>query len=91
MTKRKRYSFSVVEEMIMNPDYKNLREGRIEVYDNRDKSGYACYEARFLIPEEFMDSFLETWDSKESNKMPFIRWDYPEVKRNKDGKSKNKR
>ena len=78
MTKRKRYSFSVVEETIRSPDYKNFRGGRIEVYDNKDKSGYACYEARFLVPIEFMDPFLEMWDSKESDEMPFIhlagRW-----------------
>jgi hypothetical protein len=71
MVKSKRYSFSGVEEMIGNPDYKNFKGGRIEVYDKKDKSGYACYEARFLIPIEFMDSFRETWDLKESDEMDF--------------------
>ncbi len=83
MPKRKRYFFSVVEEGIMNPKYKAYRGGRIEIYDKKDKKGYACYEARFLVPEEFMDSFRELWDFKESDKMPFIRWDYSEVKYNK--------
>lgn len=78
--KSKRYSFSVVEETIMNPDYKNYRDGKIEVYDNRDKSGYACDEARFSIPIEFMDSFFEMRDCKESNEMPLIHWDYSEAK-----------
>ena len=68
--------------MIMNSDYKNFRGGRIEVFDNKDKSAYACYEARFLIPAEFMDSFRETWDLKESNEMPFIHWDYSEAGKN---------
>jgi hypothetical protein len=76
MAKKKRYFFSVVEEMVMNPQYKGYRGGRIEVYDRKEKSGYACYEARFLIPEEFMDDFRKTWDFKESDKMPYIRWDY---------------
>jgi hypothetical protein len=79
--KSKRYSFSVVEETVRNPDYRNYSSGRIEVYDNRDKSGYACYEARFLIPIEFLDMFRETWDCKESNEMPFIHWDYSKVKK----------
>lgn len=48
--------FKVVEEAIMNPENKYFRGGRIEVYDNKDKGGYACYEARFFIPKEFMDS-----------------------------------
>lgn len=83
MAKSKRYFFSVIEEGIMNPKYKGWRGGRIEVYDSRDKKGYACYEARFFIPEEFMYSFREVWDFKESDKMPFIHWDYSEVKDNK--------
>ena len=82
--KGKRYFFSVVEEGIMNKKYQHFRGGRIEVYDTRDKSGYACYEARFFIPEEFMDSFRETWDFKESDEMPFIRWDYSEVEKDKE-------
>lgn len=80
MLKKKRYFFSVVEEMIMNPKYKGYRGGRIEVYDQKDKSGYACYEARFLIPEEFMDAFRKCWEFKESDKMPFVYWDYPHKK-----------
>jgi len=78
MPKKKRYFFSVVEEVIMNPKYQDYRGGRIEVYDRKDKSGYACYEARFFIPKEFINSFRETWDFKESDRMPFIHWDYPE-------------
>ena len=79
MKKRKRYFFSVIEEGIQNPKYRSFRGGRIEVYDRKVKSSYACYEARFLIPIEFMDSFREIWDFKESDEMPFIRWDYPEA------------
>ncbi len=71
---RKRCIFSVVEEAVRNPDYKNFRAGRIEVYDNQDTSGYACYEARFMIPIEFMNVFMETWDAKESDEMPYIHF-----------------
>ncbi len=67
----------------MNPEYKGYRGGRIEVYDREDKRGYACYEARFLIPEEFIEDFRNTRDFKESDKMPFMRWDYVEEKRAK--------
>jgi len=80
MSKKKRYFFSVVEEMIMNLKYKGYRGGRIEVYDQKDKRGYACYETRFLIPEEFIDSFRKCRDFKESDKMPFMHWDYPSAK-----------
>jgi len=80
VAKKKRYFFSVIEEGIMNPKYKDYRGGRIEVYDRKDKTGYAIYEARFFIPSEFINSFRETWDFKESDGMPFIHWDYSEVK-----------
>lgn len=76
MSKKKRYFFSVIEEMITNPKYNGYRGGRIEVYDQKDKRGRACYEARFIIPQEFIEDFRETWDFKESDKMPFIQWDY---------------
>ena len=82
MPKRKRYFFSVIEEGIQNPKFAGYRGGRIEVYDRKSKSGYACYEARFLIPKEFIDTFRDTWDFKESDKMPYIIWDYEE--QNKD-------
>ena len=76
----KRYFFSVIEEMIQNPDYFGYRGGRIEVYDNQSESPYAIYEARFLIPAEFMMSFRETFDFKESDLMPYFRWDIEETK-----------
>lgn len=41
----KRYIFSVIEEAIMNPEYQHFRGGSLEVYDNQDTGGYACYEA----------------------------------------------
>ena len=75
---KKRYFFSVVEEMVMNPDYQWGRGGRIEVYDSKSKDGYAIYEARFFIPKEFMDAFREVFDFKESDKLPMIRWDQKE-------------
>lgn len=72
-----RYFFSVVEECVMNPDYEGYRGGRVEVYDEQNNSGYAIYEARFLIPEEFFETFREMFDCKYSNLMPMIKWDYP--------------
>ncbi|MBI5196570.1 MAG: hypothetical protein HZA10_09625 [Nitrospirae bacterium] len=83
MAKKKRYFFSIVEEMIMNEKAKRFCAGRIEVYDNKDDRGYACYEARFLIPREFMDDFRKTWDRKESDEMPYIRWDYKSALENR--------
>jgi len=80
MSKSKRFSFSVVEMGVMNPKYKGFRGGRIEVFDRNRGDGYACYEASFLIPKEFMESFRAVWDEKESNKMPKIIWDCPKSK-----------
>ena len=78
MAKKKRYFFSLTEEMIMNEKADKFCAGRIEVYDTKSDFGYACYEARFMIPREFMDDFRKTWDGKESDEMPYIRWEYPQ-------------
>lgn len=81
--RKKRYYFSVVEEGIQNPKFYGYRGGRIEVYDRKSKSAYPCYEARFLIPAEFIDKFRDTWDFKESDKMPYIVWDYDDKTKKK--------
>jgi hypothetical protein len=72
--KNKRFFFNVVEEIVQNPDYFGYRGGRIEVSDEKDKSGYPIYEARFLIPEELYNGFLDWIDFKESDKMPLLEW-----------------
>jgi hypothetical protein len=71
----KRYFFSVVEECIMNSEYAGYRGGRIEVYDNESDSSYAIGEARFFLPEEFMEGFRNVFDFKDSDKPVFIDWD----------------
>ena len=80
MPKKKRYFFTLTEEMVMNKKYESFCAGRIEVFDSKNNTGYACYEARFTIPREFMEDFRKTWDGKESDEMPYIRWDYPKEK-----------
>lgn len=80
MAKKKRYFFSVIEEGIKDTKYKSFRRGRIEVYDSKSKNDYAIYEAKFLVPMKFMNSFRKVWDFKESDEMPFIHWDYDESK-----------
>jgi len=72
--KEKRYFFSIVEEVIMNTDYAGYRGGRVEVYDNRRNDGYASYEARLLIPEEFWEGFREVFDMKHSDLPVYIVW-----------------
>ena len=86
MPKKKRYFFNVIEEFIMNENAGKFCAGRIEVYDSKKGRDYACYEARFLIPKKFMIDFRKMWDFKESDEMPYIRWDYAEAKRNKKSK-----
>ena len=81
-SKNGRYFFSVIEESVMNPEYRWGRGGRIEVYDSKDKRGYAMYEARWFVPVEFADAFREVFDFKYSDHLPVIRWEklYPERK-----------
>ncbi len=76
--KKKRYFLSVIEEGIQNPKYQMFRGGRIEVYDSKSKSGYAVYEARWLVPLEVADAFRALWDFKEFDYLPYIRFDMKE-------------
>ena len=80
--KERRFFFSVIEEGIMNPDYKGYRGGRVEWFDKKDKSAksYASGEARFFIPEEFMGGFRELFDFKESDLPIMIDWRMKEEK-----------
>jgi len=78
----KRYFYSIVEEAIQNPEYFGYRGGRIEVFDNQSKSSYPIAEYRFLIPEEFIDGFRETFDFKESDLPVMIKWDMEIIKNN---------
>jgi len=70
----------------MNEDFRGYRGGRIEVYDRKAKSGYAVYEARWLVPEEMADEFIEVFDMKKTDKMPYLKWDFSETLGRKGGK-----
>lgn len=59
----KRYTLSVTEEVVQNPEFQWGRGGRIEVYDRDNKgNGYAIFEYRFFIPKELFDSFHSLFD-----------------------------
>lgn len=79
MKKQKRYFYSVVEEMIMNPAYAGYRGGRVEIWDHKSDSPFAAHEARFMIPEEFYEDFCKTFDWKTSELPIYIRWEKPEI------------
>jgi len=84
MKKEPRYFLSVVEEGVMNPKFFGYRAGRIEIYDNQSKSGYAIDEARFLIPEEFFHAFREVFDFKHTDMPVVIEWNmlnYPDERK----------
>ena len=87
MKKSKRFLFNVVEEFILNPDYKDYSGGRIEVFDKKNDSGFAIGEARFLIPTEFMEKFREVFDFKESDLPVYI--DFDVKKMIKDGQKRS--
>ena len=63
----KRYYLSVIEEMIQNPKHYAYRGGRIEIYDEERKDGYAVGEARFLIPEDMIVPFRKLFDGYETD------------------------
>ncbi len=77
--KQKRFFYNIVEETIQNPNYCGYCGGRVEVYDKKSASPYPIYEARFLIPEEFMSGFRELFDFKESDLPIMINWNFNEV------------
>jgi len=73
---KKKYFFSVIEEMVLNPMFEGYRAGRIEVTDNELNSAYpVIYEAHFLVPKEFYEDFRAVFEFKESNLMPRITWE----------------
>lgn len=80
---KKRFFFSIVEEMIMNRDYDGYAAGRIEVYDNKIGGGYHHYEGRFFIPLELLDDFRKLIDFVESDKPIYINLPM-KIPRNKD-------
>jgi hypothetical protein len=59
----------------MNENAKYFAGGRIEVYDERSKNGYAVYEGRFWIPIELMSAFRECFDYKELDRLPYLNFD----------------
>ena len=73
--KKGRYFLSVVEECIMNRTFDGFRAGRIEIYDEKKDTPYAIDEARFMIPEEFIEGFRELFDFKHTDKPIRIDWD----------------
>lgn len=74
---KKRYVYSIIEQAILNSRYHGYRGGRVEIFDRRDRSGYPVMEANFLIPEEFMDGFINLFDEKSSNVPVIIDWHAP--------------
>jgi len=74
--KHKRYRYSITEEAIMNMKFSQYRGGRVEVFDRKDKSGYAVYEGRFLIPEEIRDKFYDLFDGLETDLPLQISFDF---------------
>ncbi len=75
MPEKKRYFFSVVEEMIMNENAEKFRGGRIEVYDNKSKNGYAVYEGRWWLPIQIAQQFYDLFDGLETDDLPYLRFD----------------
>ena len=63
----KRYYFSVVEEMLSNPDYEGQRQARIEVYDRQDPSGFAITGGSFRGPNDFFRHLYDFFRNYETD------------------------
>lgn len=74
----KKYTLSVTEEVVQNPDYQWGRGGRIEVYENIGGrlSDYAVEEYRFFVPKEIFDKFHDLLDGLETDHPVKIRMDW---------------
>jgi hypothetical protein len=72
---KKKYHFSVVEEMILNPDFVAYRGGRIEVFERDSKSAFQDRELHFLVPKEVFEAFRDIWDEKEFDVLPKALWE----------------
>lgn len=82
--KEGRYFLNIVEECIMNNTFEGFRAGRIEIHDEKKDSPYAIDEARFILPEEFIDGFRDLFDFKRTDKPIRISWDmfkYPDERK----------
>jgi len=75
----KRYFFNCIEEGIMNPEYEQWRQMRVEVIDQSEEGkkhyGGVVYEACLRLPVEIFDAVYEAIDFKEADVMPYMRWD----------------
>lgn len=67
-----RYSFSCVEQVVQNPDWKGYRNFRVEVFDRKSKDAYAITEFSFTVPEALYDRLYEIWDGFETDHLPQI-------------------
>lgn len=71
-----RYSYSITEEAVLNEDFAGYRGGRVEVHDGQWADGYACYEWRFMIPENAFEKFSVFIEGLETEKPIMIRADF---------------
>ena len=58
----KRYSHSCVEQFIMNPLYHGYRNFRVEIFDNKNESGYDVDEVSINVPEELFEALYTAID-----------------------------
>ena len=73
----KKYSYDVVEEMVMNEKYSGYAGGRIEIWDIESKEPYPIAEGRFLIPLEYFADFREWVENIKTDLPLYISIDKP--------------
>lgn len=73
--RKKRYYFSVIEQMVLNPDYQQYRSGRIEMFERDSESAFQDLELHFMVPSEVFDAFRDIWDEKEFDVLPKAFWE----------------
>ena len=63
----KRYSHSCVEQFVLNPLYHGYRNFRVEIFDNKNESGYDVDEVSINVPEELFEALYTAIDEFESD------------------------
>jgi len=63
----KRFSFSCVEQMVLNVNYRGFRNFRVEIFDRDSGGHYQDDEVAFLVPGELFDVLYDAIDGYESD------------------------
>jgi len=77
-----KYHINIVEYGIMNNDWEGWSMARIELH--KEGEHYQVYEGFVRLPTPVFETFRESFDFMDLDKLPYMRFDYEEPQRRKD-------